>query len=346
LACEDCYEATAKDHTSGLALHRDELPNFFAALDKGAVIDTTDARRDRRTAELHAAYLAPLDINNVHISPIMLNGRPAGMLCVEDPQRGDRAAGMAPFCEALSILLALRFSAAAPATPMAPSAVPNPVAPGQGDAKTADAFAQRQARLEVVLFQNSALPESSDTTSLANAAVGVVKLPNWATVAQQPADAGGHTAMDAILRDVRGAVELSDVSYAALLDDEIVLAAFSADPEQAPRDAALVAMATLELRDRLTRLEDKWGIDLDFRLAMDVGTVMTSAVAADPPSRNLWGGAVGIARILAATAARHTITASETAYELLASQFLLRPRGTYFLPETGNMRTFIMVGRL
>jgi hypothetical protein len=326
-------------------LHRDELPNFFAALDKGAAIDTTDARGDRLTAELHAAYLAPLDINNAHISPIMVNGRAAGMLCVEDPQRGDRAAGMAPFCDALSILLALRFFAS-PATPMVPSAVPNPVAPSQGDAKTADAFAQRQARLEVVLFQNSALPESSDTTSLTNAAVGIVKLPNWATVAQRPTDAAGHTAMDAILRDVRHAIELSDVGYAALLDDEIVLAAFSADPEQAPRDAAAMGMAMLELRDRLTRLEDKWGVDLDFRLAMDVGTVMTSAIAGDPPSRNLWGGAVGIAKILAETATRRTIAASETAYELLASQFLLRPRGTYFLPETGNMRTFVMVGRL
>jgi hypothetical protein len=346
LTCEDCYEAAAKDHTAGLALHRDELPSFFVALDKGAVVDTTDARRDRRTAELHAAYLAPLDINNVHISPIQHGGRAVGMLCIEDPQRGERATGMTAFCDALSVLLALRFSAAAPVTSTAPSAVPNPVAPSQGDAKTADAFAQRQARLEVVLLQNSALPESPDTTSLANAAVGVVKLPDWATVAQRPTDAGGHTAMDAILQDVRGAVELSDVSYAALLDDEVVLAAFSSDQTQAPRDAILMAMAMLELRDRLTRLEEKWGIDLDFRLAMDVGTVMASAVAGDSPSRNLWGGAVGVARIRAATAARHTITASETAYELLASQFLLRPRGTYFLPETGNMRTFIMVGRL
>jgi class 3 adenylate cyclase len=341
LACEDCYEATAKDHTAGLTLHRDELPNFFAALDKGAVIDATDARRDRRTAELHAAYLAPLDINNAHISPIMLNGRMAGMLCVEDPQRGDRAAGMAAFCDALAILLALRFAAGTATAPATAAA-----STGQGDDKTADAFAARQTRLERILLQHNATLESLGRGSLANVAVGVVKLPNWTTVAQRPADGGGRTAMDAILHEVRDVLEKSDVGYATLLDDEVVLAAFSSDQAQAPRDAALVAMAMLELRDRLTRLEDKWGIDLDFRLAMDVGTVMTSAIGSDPPSCNLWGGAVGIAKILAATAARHTIAASETAYELLASQFLLRPRGTYFLPETGNMRTFIMVGRL
>ena len=49
--------------------------------------------------------------------------------------------------------------------------------------------------------------------------------------------------------------------------------------------------------------------------------------------------------ILAATTARHTIASSETAYELLSGQFLFRARGSYFLPETGNMRTFVMVGR-
>ena len=51
-------------------------------------------------------------------------------------------------------------------------------------------------------------------------------------------------------------------------------------------------------------------------------------------------------KVLAGTTARRTIAASETAYDLLSTQFLFRPRGSYFLPETGNMRTFVMVGRI
>jgi adenylate cyclase len=102
----------------------------------------------------------------------------------------------------------------------------------------------------------------------------------------------------------------------------------------------------LDLRDRLFDLEEKWNTSLDFRLAIDVGTVMASDVATDPPSRNLWGGAVGIAKVLAGTATRRTIAASDTAYELLAGNFLFRPRGAYFLPETGNMRTFVLIGRI
>ena len=35
----------------------------------------------------------------------------------------------------------------------------------------------------------------------------------------------------------------------------------------------------------------------------------------------------------------------QKAYEVLSDDFLFRPRGSYFLPETGTMRTFVMVGR-
>ena len=152
--------------------------------------------------------------------------------------------------------------------------------------------------------------------------------------------------MDAMVDELRLAIEKSGVAYAALLDDQIVLAAFSRDKNSGAADAHCLATAMLDLRDCLYGLEEKWNTSLDFRFAIDVGTVMASSVATDPPSRNLWGGAVGIAKVLADTATRRTITASETAYELLSDHFLFRPRGSYFLPETGNMRTFVLVGRI
>ena len=43
---------------------------------------------------------------------------------------------------------------------------------------------------------------------------------------------------------------------------------------------------------------------------------------------------------------RRAITVSEVAYQILAGDFLFRQRGTYFLPETGTMRTFVLVGAL
>jgi adenylate cyclase len=353
LTLADCFDSTVHDHTAGLTLHRDEMPNLFAALAKGEAIDTAEAGRDRRTSELFASYLEPLEISSVYIAPILMAGRLMGMLSIEDPQRGQRAVGLATFCDALSVLLALRFAAAGAPTPAAPRATVVAAAAAAAVAEGAaapspppDSFAQRQTRLERTLMAQNASLESLTESAIDRAAIGVIKLPNWTTVAQRPSDTGERTAMDAIVRELRQAIEKSGVSYAALLDDEIVLACFSHNRKAVADDAVCVAAAMLELRDRLIELEDRWGTSLDFRLAIDVGTVMASTVATDPPSRNLWGGAVGIAKVLAGTTARRTIAASETAYDLLSTQFLFRSRGSYFLPEAGNMRTFVMVGRI
>jgi hypothetical protein len=361
LSCEDCFDRDVADHTSGLTLHDDEMPNLFAALAKGETIDTSDAGHDRRTSELFARYLEPLEITSVYLSPIVMSGRLMGMLSVEDPRRGESAAGLGPFCDALSVLLALRFAAATappPAAPRAeivaanvaaavaatasamPASAPPPV-PSPGDSIVA-----RRARLErTLLTQNTSLAKLGES-ALDGAAIGVIKLPNWTTVTQKPADCAELTAMDSIVHELRCAIEKSDVSYAALLDDQIVLAAFSADGATLAENAACVAAAMLDLRDQLIELEDRWVTTLDFRLAIDVGPVMSSTVATVPPSRNLWGGSVGIAKVLAGTAAGRTIAVSEAAYDLLSTRFLFRSRGTYFLPETGAMRTFVMVGRL
>jgi len=195
-------------------------------------------------------------------------------------------------------------------------------------------------------MQHNVSLDELDESAIDRAAIAVLQLPAWTTVSQRPAGCEERTAMDAIIDELRRTIEKSGVSYAALLDDQIVLAAFSPDKAAVAGNAHCVATAVLDLRDRLFELEEKWNISLDFRLAIDVGTIMSSAVATEPPSRNVWGGAVGIAKVLAATAARRTIAASETTYDLLSDRFLFRSRGSYFLPETGNMRTFVLVGRI
>ena len=208
-----------------------------------------------------------------------------------------------------------------------------------------DSFLQRQARLERTLLQQGVALEDVREASVDRAAVGVIKLPTWTSVTQRPSNGGQRTAMDEIVHELRLSIEQSGATYAALLDDQIVVAAFSPEADSVGENARCVATAMLALRDRLIEFEDQWGTSLDFRLAIDIGTVMVSTVGTEPPTRSLWGGALGVAKVLAATAGRRSVAASETAYEVLSDDFLFRPRGSYFLPETGTMRTFVMVGR-
>jgi adenylate cyclase len=109
--------------------------------------------------------------------------------------------------------------------------------------------------------------------------------------------------------------------------------------------ARLVALAAIDLRDRLIDLTSGWGDGSQFRIALDVGPVMVSPFG-EGSSRTLWGGALAVAKVLAASGSRRAITASETAYGLLSGDFLFRQRGTYYLPETGTMKTYVLVGAL
>ena len=343
LLCEDCFDRVASDHTSGMELHRDQVPDLFAALGSGVPIDAIDASKERATEDLFLNYLKPLHLSSVYIVPIMANGRLMGMLTVEDPQRGDHAAAMTAFCDALAVVLALRYAAAAPPVPVAQRAA---AAAASGSGGGAESFGERQARLERTLMQHNIVLEDLEESAIDQAAIAVLKLPSWTTVVQRPTGCEERTAMDALVNDLRCTIEKSGVSYAALLDDQIVLAAFSSDKAAVAASARSVATAVLDLRDRLLELEERWNTSLDFCVAIDIGIVMTSTVGTDPPHCHLWGGSVGIAKVLAGTAARRTIMATETAYEILADRYLFRPRGTYFLPETGDMRTFVMVGRI
>ncbi|WP_421999127.1 GAF domain-containing protein [Reyranella sp.] len=346
LRCEDCFDRAVEGHTSGLELRHDELFELFSALATGAPIDAQGAEREPRTAGLFASYLSPLDIGRVYIQPLQSNGHLVGMLTVEDPPTGDSARGLAAYCEMLAILLAMRFTGVAPAAAPSPAVRTEAIRPAMPDAVAPDGLARRRTRVERTLFRQSGLLESLGDRVVDAAAVGVVRLPEWTTMVQRSGSAEAPTVMDTIMRDLHRIIESSGLDYAARLDDQMVVAALADGPDGAGEGALRVAQVMVELRDRFVELEEELGASLDFGLAVDVGMAMCSSDGGDPPGRHLWGGSVGVARVLAGTTARRGIAVSEPVYELLADAFLFRPRGSYFLPETGSMRTFVLVGQL
>jgi hypothetical protein len=48
---------------------------------------------------------------------------------------------------------------------------------------------------------------------------------------------------------------------------------------------------------------------------------------------------------MALSALPGTIQVTEAAYERLRQEFLFRPRGSFYLPQVGEARTFILAGR-
>jgi class 3 adenylate cyclase len=342
LVCEDNFDPSADAHTAGAELYRDEFPRLFAALEELAEIDAPVARSDPRTEELSALYLQPLGIEGVHISPIHSGKRLLGMLKVEDPSSGERNDGMAEFCLALASLFALRYLP----TGAAPSAAASAPADAReiAEQRVERALGDRRVALQRRLLHFAMSPDDLAAGQLEQAAVAVIRMPDWLPVARRGED-DNRARMDAVIDEVQRAVAMNGVGYAALLDDQVVLVAVVEGAQSAAVAARLVAVAALDVRDRLVDLTGGWGEGSDFRIAIDVGPVMASAFG-DGTDRNLWGGAIGVAKVLAASGSRRAITVSEAAYHLLSGGFLLRPRGSYFLPETGPMRTFVLAGAL
>ena len=343
LVCEDNFDPSANAHTAGAELYRDEFPRLFAALEALAEIDAPVARSDPRTEELAALYLQPLGIEGVHISPIHSGKRLLGMLKVEDPSSSEQNDGMAEFCLALASLFALRYLPAGGVVPSAAASAPAD-AREIAEQRVERALGDRRVALQRRLLHFAMSPDDLASGQLEQAAVAVIRMPDWLPVAHR-GEGDNRTRMDAVIDEVQRVVAQNGVGYAALLDDQVVLVA-AADGAQSPAVAArLVAVAALDVRDRLGDLTGGWGEGSEFRISIDVGAVMASAFG-DGTDRNLWGGAIGVAKVLAASGSRRAITVSEAAYHLLSADFLLRPRGSYFLPETGPMRTFVLAGAL
>jgi signal transduction histidine kinase/CheY-like chemotaxis protein len=64
-------------------LDRDRAPAYFAALERERSLAADDARRDPRTRELTESYLEPLGIRAMLDSPMIVDARLAGVICVE-----------------------------------------------------------------------------------------------------------------------------------------------------------------------------------------------------------------------------------------------------------------------
>jgi class 3 adenylate cyclase len=261
------------------------------------------------------------------------------MLKVEDPIRGHAEAGMAEFGAALASLLALRYL---PAAAGAPARIEPSDPQRAADQKVERALGERQTGLEHRLLHYALSSADLAAGRIDRAAVAVIRLPEWLTVAPRTDD-GQRARMDAVIERIQEAVAESPLAYAALLDDQVILAAHSAGQPPAV-EARIVALVALELRNRLLELTAGWGEGSEFRVAIDIGPVMATRFGND--SYSLWGGAIAVAKVLATSGGRRAITVSETAYQILSGDFLFRQRGTYFLPETGTMRTFVLVGAL
>jgi len=90
IICRSLFTASAGRHSSGQQLGTGLFPAYFRALAESEVIAADDARQDPRTREFAASYLEPLGITSMLDTPVLVAGKPAGVLCLEHVGAGRR----------------------------------------------------------------------------------------------------------------------------------------------------------------------------------------------------------------------------------------------------------------
>jgi PAS domain S-box-containing protein len=83
IRCAGLYLSIGDRYESGSSLHRDDAPEYFAALERDRVVAAHDARTDPRTRAFLDTYLRPNDIGAMLDVPLRHDNATVGVLCAE-----------------------------------------------------------------------------------------------------------------------------------------------------------------------------------------------------------------------------------------------------------------------
>jgi class 3 adenylate cyclase len=174
--------------------------------------------------------------------------------------------------------------------------------------------------------------------------MGVLWLDDALRLAGQSSDDSPASALDGLIRSLEEVALEVDIPYLKIVGDEIVFAAgLGGDPESGARGVAEMALG---IRDHCDTLMGSGAERLRFRLGIDTGPVLGSAVGREGGAYNLWGEAALAARYMAQSGMSSSIQVTEPTYELLRGEFLFRARGRFFIEECGETSTYILADRL
>jgi adenylate cyclase len=327
LRCTDLFRRRESVHITSTDIRRGEVPRFFDSLFAGVEIDIADAERDPRTAELYRLILAPFGARSLSMFPIRREDCLLGALWVEDPE------ALATARPSLRVIASLAGFYAEAAQPEAAK-----------PAIAASGYAGQEHYASLGISADLAA-HPLDARVLENGSYGQVSVLVFcldsAAMAARPKSAD---LMNSVVSAVQQVATEHEIPYLKIVGGEIVAAAGLAATDA--RAAQRIANAAVAGRDRIARLFEANEIAPEFRLGIDCGVARGREVGVAPMLFNLWGEAVETAKRMALSALPGAIQVSEAAHLQLRDRFLLRPRGSFFLPNSGTAQTFTLAGRL
>jgi adenylate cyclase len=274
--------------------------------------------------------MRPLGSRALFAVPVRREDRVIGAVWLED---APETTGARDFVRAVANMVALRMAESTAATPTAERAA----APA-----TTTAIPETKRSYTAELVSRGIDPATIEGDIYPDVAVMVVHFVDPVTMSVRAAP-GGQALSDQIACALQEMASKRDIPYLKMVGQEVIGAAgFNASNGAA---ALLIADVAMAIRDHCLALFEESDHRQEFRIGVDCGPAIGSSVGSDPRIFNLSGEAVRTANCMALSALPGTVQVTESAYERLHHDFLLRPRGSFYLPQVGEARTFILAGR-
>jgi guanylate cyclase len=86
------------------------------------------------------------------------------------------------------------------------------------------------------------------------------------------------------------------------------------------------------------------GIDLDFRIGINSGSVVAGVIGTTKFQYDIWGDAVNTASRMESSGEQGRIQIGESTYELIKERFICEPRGTVNIKGKGELATWWLIG--
>lgn len=374
LVCEDCYDQESGGHTRGAVLLQDDLPQLFEALRGKDSLSVTNAAHQPHTAELHRVYLNPLGCNGLLTVPIADEGKRRGTLWFE--QEGSTYQWPPEehsFAKAIAGMLALRLSgyqhqapcvppmdAGVSAQPMQPkdavyesgvlnegvtSAANTPLDKTDPGMRLTTIMDLRRDTFRKVLEQHTTSSASIGADVFEEVSVLVLQFVDPLALAEKIDDEVTTTAVDHLISSIEDLASNCGIEYMKFMSSQLVCAAGFQNGEAIDHTYAVAELA-LKIQAACIQLFEKSSATLDFRIGIDTGAAVGSAVGREHQAYNLWGEAVRTAEMMAESGSEGDIHVSESAYRRLPPGYHFKIRGRYFLPTVGELYTYILTGHL
>lgn len=375
LICDDCYDRESEGHTQGTILKYEEFPQFFDELRRGKNIAAVDAGADNLTVELYRAYLRPLGSESLLAVPIIHSRQTAGTIWLEHEGTSRIwESEEITFADAIANMLAMRIAAQSEfmqncssrqskgdETKPAIDQAANLTADRQVEHISEIGIADRPNQPRAVADRIGAIggiPASPgkwlDTRAGKHGAIGAkvqldtaVLVLRWTdpiALAENIGENQGTLAIDHLACQIEEMAVQKAVEYLSIMNEQIICATGLTDDSQ--NQASRMAEFALSIQQACGHVFAALDRRMDFRIGLDCGAVFSGSAGRKYKSFLLWGEAVDIARLMADSGVNGGIHVSESFYRRLPPDYLYKVRGSYYLPNIGEITTYLLTGRL